>query len=150
MSRCFFYVSDILRQVIENGGIRPYYPERIKKQPFSLTEEQRDLLSPLNRAVTVSEISKRLNNIVDLNVVSKIPSTAINNWLLHIGLLETSVRSDGKKFKRPSSSGAEMGIVTEERMGQFGAYTVTLFSPAAQQLVFDNIDAIVAFDLKEQ
>ena len=23
LSRCFFYVSDILRQVIENGGVQP-------------------------------------------------------------------------------------------------------------------------------
>lgn len=145
LSRCFFYVSDILRQVIENGSIRPHYPERIKKQAFALTDEQRDLLRPLNRAVSVSDIAKRLNSLVDLNEMAKIQSTAINSWLTQIGLLETAVRSDGKKFKRPSASGAEMGIITEERMGQFGAYTVTLFSPAAQQFVFDNIDAIVAY-----
>ena len=33
LSRCFFYVSDILRQVIENGGTVPQKKE--KKVPFS-------------------------------------------------------------------------------------------------------------------
>ena len=42
LSRCFFYVSDILRQVIENGGVNaPQYAKRIKKLPFALTEEQK-------------------------------------------------------------------------------------------------------------
>lgn len=35
LSRCFFYVSDVLRQVIENGGVTPQ--KKIKKEPFSLT-----------------------------------------------------------------------------------------------------------------
>ena len=33
LSRCFFYVSDVLRQVIENGGVTPQ--KKSKKEPFS-------------------------------------------------------------------------------------------------------------------
>ena len=34
ISRCFFYVSDILRQVIENGGITHPRTQTIKKAKF--------------------------------------------------------------------------------------------------------------------
>ena len=34
ISRCMFYVSDILRQVIENGGVKPQKKE--KKAPFEI------------------------------------------------------------------------------------------------------------------
>ena len=34
LSRCFFYVSDILRQVYENGGVTK--PKRAPKKPFSI------------------------------------------------------------------------------------------------------------------
>lgn len=37
LSRCLFYVSDILWQVIENGG-QIGRGERVHKQPFSVTE----------------------------------------------------------------------------------------------------------------
>lgn len=28
LSRCFFFVSDVLRQVLENGGVRPAVPAK--------------------------------------------------------------------------------------------------------------------------
>lgn len=38
LTRCFFYVSDILRQVIENGGITP--PKKKVKYAFSVQRKQ--------------------------------------------------------------------------------------------------------------
>ena len=39
LSRCFFYVADVLRQVIDNGGVTPQ--KKPKKEAFALTAEQR-------------------------------------------------------------------------------------------------------------
>ena len=73
LSRCFFYVSDILRQVIENGGVNaPQYVKRIKKLPFSLTEEQKTCLIASERSKSISEIADRLNELIDQEVMSKI------------------------------------------------------------------------------
>lgn len=44
LSRCFFYVSDILRQVIENGSISVEKVVKQKKKPFSLNQEIREQL----------------------------------------------------------------------------------------------------------
>ena len=38
-----------------------------------------------------------------------------------------------------------MGILVDERNGQFGQYYVVLFTSDAQQLIYDNIDSIVAY-----
>ena len=43
ISRCMFYVSNILRQVIENGGIKPQ--KKYKKVPFEITPEQLELFA---------------------------------------------------------------------------------------------------------
>ena len=59
LSRCFFYVSDVLRQVIENGGVTPQ--KKSKKEPFLLTIEQREAFDFSAAPIPISEISKRIN-----------------------------------------------------------------------------------------
>ena len=58
-------------------------------------------------------------------------------------LLEVMTQSNGKTRKIPTAQGKEIGIFTEERSGQYGVYTVVLFSPSAQQFVYDHLEAIV-------
>ena len=41
ISRCLFYVSDVLRQVIENGGIQVKAVKESEKTPFALSYEER-------------------------------------------------------------------------------------------------------------
>ena len=36
LSRCFFYVSDILRQVVDNGGITQTFPPEKKEQKAAI------------------------------------------------------------------------------------------------------------------
>lgn len=65
LSRCFFYVSDILRQVIENGGTAKAI-KSAPKSPFFLTDEQKNQYIPSDKPISVSEITKALNVIADL------------------------------------------------------------------------------------
>lgn len=145
LSRCFFYVSDILRQVIENGGIAKEKVTKIKKKPFFLTQEQREKIQASNKALTVSEISEYLNSLVDLETVKKISATTINDWLLEKGFLCTITLSNNKHRKLPTAQGNDIGIFTDEKMGQYGKYVTVLFSPSAQQFIYDNIEAVIAF-----
>jgi hypothetical protein len=149
LSRCFFYVSDILRQVIENGGVTPPpKAPRVGKQAFTLTEEARAALRVTETPLTVSEIADYLNDTVDETVMKRITAASINSWLVDRGFLEVVERPDGKKQKIPTPDGAELGILTEERRGQYGPYTVMLFTAAAQAFVYDHVGAIV--ELYEQ
>ena len=41
LSRCFFFVSDVLRQVIENGGTKSAVNKKLKKLPLEIPMEKR-------------------------------------------------------------------------------------------------------------
>ena len=143
LSRCFFYVSDILRRVIENGGTSPKKAERIRKKEFSLTEEEYAKIRVSQTPVPVSKIAEHLNSLVDSETTKSIAATTINDWLVEAGFLEIVTLSDGKNRKLPTSQGNDMGLFTEERIGQYGPYLTVLFSTSAQQFVYDNVDSII-------
>jgi hypothetical protein len=144
LSRCFFYVSDILRQVIENGGVTP--PQKAPKagkQAFTLTEEVRAGLQVSETPLTVSELVSYLNDTVKEENVKRLATTAITGWMVEQGFMEVVELPSGKTAKRPTPTGNEIGLFTEERMGMYGAYTVVKFSPAAQTFVFDHMALIM-------
>ena len=122
LSRCFFYVSDILRQVIENGGTAKAI-KSAPKSPFFLTDEQKNQYIPSDKPISVSEITKALNAIADLEKCKKLSYSLITEWLISIGALELRNSFDGKAKKYPTPQGVELGITNETRNmfeGKFG------------------------------
>lgn len=151
LSRCFFYVSDILRQVIENGGITPPVKQpRIVKEAFHLSEEAKAALKVTNTPLSVSEIADKLNDGIDEETTKRIAATTINGWLVELELLKVAELPNGKTRKKPTPTGNELGIFTEERTGQYGPYTAVLFSADAQRFIYDHIDAIVDYQNRTQ
>lgn len=142
LSRCFFYVSDILRQVIENGGtVR-------KKKGFinlELTDAELSEFEFSESPIPVSEIAKRINALITDENMKKISHRDLTNWLLSIGILhELKNEFSGKTIKRPTEQGLELGISLETRSSQYGEYTVILYNKTAQEFIIDNIDAVLA------
>lgn len=150
LSRCFFYVSDILRQVIENGGVRPVGAPKQRKREFALSDEARGKLQISEMPLTVSEISNCMNSLIDLETTKKISANTINNWLVDLQLLKVVMQPNGRKKRLPTDRGNEFGIFAEERTGQYGSYITVLFSSPAQRFIYDNIDAIIASRGKEE
>lgn len=150
LSRCFFYVSDILRQVIANGGVDPAPQVKIvekksKKQPYYLLPEQAKLFEYSNVPITATEIFNRIMVIGPQEGVKKLPKKNLTKWLISLGFLE-EVMINEARVKRPTESGKEIGILQEERRGQYGNYFVVLYNRDAQQFIIDNIEAMLAFD----
>jgi hypothetical protein len=77
--------------------------------------------------------------------VKKLPKKNLTKWLISLGLLE-EVMVNEARVKRPTESGKEIGILQEERRGQYGNYFVVLYNRDAQQFIIDNIEAMLAFD----
>ncbi len=146
LSRCMFYVSDILRRVIENGGTER--PRRIEKVPFSLTSEQLAAYSFPEYPISVSEISKRIFALAENDAMTKLTHRNITSWLLSIGMLGETTNSQGKKKKYPTDNGKSLGISYERRIGAQGEYDVILYNKPAQQFILDNLEAIIAFNQK--
>ena len=146
ISRCLFYVSDVLRQVIENGGIQIARVRPGDKAPFALPFEERARYQLIDWPVGVSIITQRLNELVDLDSMQKLKTTSITKFLLQSGLLFEEVGPGGSKNKRPTEAGRQLGISTAQRMGQNGEYTAVVYSREAQQFILDNLDAIIALN----
>lgn len=143
ISRCLFYVSDVLRQVIEDGS--PGRKAKVKKAPFELSYEERAKFRFSASPITITEIAKRINDLIDAERMSKLSINAISCWLDELGLLNKTTGSDGKTVKRPTPKGAEFGISTERRQGLDRIYTVTVYDRSAQQFIIDNLDAVIEF-----
>ena len=146
ISRCLFYVSDVLRQVIENGGIQVKTVKNSEKTPFTLSFEEREHYPFGDWPVTVSVIAQRLNELAASETMQKLKTTSITKFLLQSGLLFEEECLNGHKNKRPTEAGRQLGISTTVRTGQNGEYTAVVYSREAQQFILDNLDAIVAMN----
>ncbi len=142
ISRCLFYVSDILRRVIENGG-NIGKVVKAKKESFSISFEGLKRFSLTDSPIPVSVITNRINDLIDQNTMAKLKYTSVTSFLLQSGFLMESQAGDGKTAKLPTEQGKALGISTEERIGQAGTYHVTVYNIEAQQFILDNIEAII-------
>ena len=143
LSRCFFYVADVLRQVIDNGGVTPQ--KRQKKEPFFLPINRRAAFEYSTVPIPVSEIASRLNALSTQENMAALGYAAIRNWLISLGMLDDTLDENGNTVKHPTPYGESIGIQLETRTGKNGSYFVVVYNVDAQHFVVDNLDAIIEF-----
>jgi len=146
LTRCFFYVSDILRQVIENGGTTP--PKKKTKILFSITREQLAQYSFSEAPISISEIVKKINALIDTEQMKQLSYKQLTAWLISINALFEQPTLNGKTQKRPTENGRQLGISLDTRNGMNGEYQVVVYNKEAQAFILDNIDAIILFGYK--
>lgn len=141
ISRCLFFVSDTLRRVLENGGVG--VASRVKKNKFKITAEELEKFAFSDRPITISEITKRINDIADTENSKKLSHNTITSWLSEIGMLKEMINTAGKKSKRPTAEGAELGIFVKEVTSQNGTFNVVFYNKSAQKFIVDNIPSVI-------
>lgn len=139
ISRCLYYVSDVLGEVIENGGVSK--PQKGKKEPFDETKIDLTKINYSKSPKNVSDLVAQINDLRPENMV-KLKVTAITDWLVDIGMLEVLTFND-KNRKLPTAQGLAMGILKEERTGLYGTYQAVLYDENAQHFIIDNLPAII-------
>ena len=139
LSRCFFYVSDILGKVYENGGIG----KAEKTLPFTITSEQLANFEPSPYSISGSEIAKKLALLVKNPLMKSFSVPKLNQWLIQKGLLYETTDYQGKSRKMPTEQGKAMGISAETKTGREGEYTAVLFDVKAQRFVVNHIYEIL-------
>ncbi len=148
LSRCFFYISGILEKVIENGGevtaektVEVIKPQ--KRGAVVITDEARARFKCFINEVSLSTFTDMINKHIDSDVSVKLKGSAIADWLTVIGMLSEERLPNGKLKRVPTENGISEGIRLNEYLtpGGFPRYAIML-SPAAQQFILDNIDAI--------
>lgn len=146
ISRCLFYVSDVLAKVIDNGGEvgKKVYESKL---PFNITQEQIQNIYISQEPVGISEIAKRIASVLDENVKS-LPATHITAWLCESGYLKEETVNN-KKRKVATSVGEQIGIVTVDAVSMKGVpYKKNIYSPEAQLFIVANIKKIDEFNQK--
>ena len=140
LARGFFYVSDILGQVIANGGVIGGG----SKQPFSATPEQlaRVQLSP--EPIRITQLTELITATVNDPRMKRLNATTLSNWLLEKGFLEKQSGPDGKTRRIPSQTGLQLGLSSQLRQGPQGEYLAVLYNANAQQFILDNLTGILA------
>lgn len=147
ISRCLFFVSDVLRRVIENGGTerRAIGPsQRVKKVPFALTEEQSARFAYSEQPLTISEIVHRINSLIDADTMVPLSVTSVTGWLVGMGLLEQKQTEGGHTAKIPTGEGKACGITSVLRSNGASVYETVCYDVNAQHFLLDNLDAIIA------
>ncbi len=136
LARCFFFVSNILGEIISNGGVVTK-PERRLKIQLSAAELATVTLS--EQPVLISDFCKNIDSLFVGKNMRKLPPTKLANWLVDAGFLEIVQDAEGKNRKIPTKQGFQMGITTEERTGSRGTYVLNRYSASAQQFLLDNL-----------
>lgn len=148
LKRCFFYVSDILKQVIEHGGIQE--PHKVKKSTFTITQEQLYTYPLSEKPIPVSEIARNINSLIDTTRMKSLSHRDITNWLISVDVLCEQSNLQGRAVKRPTEAGKQLGITLDKRTGKNGEYYVVVYDQTAQSFILDNIDAIIGSKNEKQ
>lgn len=117
---------------------------RTGKEKFHVTEEQLKNYPTDDSPVPVSEIARRLNDLIsqDSNV-EKLYYKTIRDWFVSQNYLEEKRSVLGKTFFVPTEAGLQNGIVTESRVGKNGEnYDAVLYNGTAQKLVLDHVNEL--------
>ncbi len=139
ISRCLFFVSDVLRRVLENGGIGEG-----RKVPFSITPEQLARVQFSSEPLRITELCQRITDATGQANMTRLATSTILDWLESLGMLVKAADTDGKQKRHPTPAGNQLGITEAQRSGRMGDYIAVLYNEAAQHFIVDNLDAALA------
>ena len=116
---------------------------------YSVTPEQLAAFVYSEQPISVSELTKRLNDLVNPLYVKELKRGVITDWLTEIGMLSDYIVNN-KTRKRPTAQGMNIGIITEERCNQYGTpYEGVFYNLNAQHFIIDNIGTIIEQKLQK-
>ena len=140
LARCFFYISDILGKVIENGGA--VTAAAAAKADFSITPQQLSQITLPGHPMRITELAELLRTASNRPGMKRPSPTAMTNWLVEQGLLQKVTREDGKQQRIPTEAGQQLGIYSESRQGQYGTYDAVFYTAQAQQFLLEHVPEI--------
>ena len=132
LSRCMFYVAEVLGEVIANGG-------RVKKQNVQYIPRHEDItmLKPNSESMAITKFIDFLQ--VQLGAErGKISREPIVAWLVKNNLLKEHQSEKGTR-RYASENGMSIGIQNVDMVGKQGNYTAVYYNTAAQQIIIDAL-----------
>lgn len=137
LARCFYYVSDVLQKVIDNGGAIG------EKAPFVITREQMNSIPISQQPIRISEFAENISRAAGDPSRKKLRPTDITNWLLVQGYLQKELGPDGKQRRAPTELGTRSGILGQLVQGANGMYLSISYDANAQRMILDHLEEIL-------
>ena len=135
IQNCFEYISYVLGEVIEKGGLNKV--TRKKKGRFVLTPEAGKRIKFSMEPIGINAVAERINEVIDQSVSDKISGVQLSDILLEMGYLSKIFDSRKKCINDRS---AEMGIIAVKRNSRDGReYTQILYGIEAQRLLVKEL-----------
>ncbi|MBQ4592368.1 MAG: hypothetical protein IJP32_12360 [Clostridia bacterium] len=141
IARCMQYVTEVLQQVIDNGGITPYTPGY--RVPFAINREQLAKYQASEYPIPISEVTGRINSLINPAEMRNLSHQSVTAWLVEQNLLYVITQPNGRTSKRPTEYGRRLGISEEQRTGMNGDYVSILYDSNAQIYIINNLQAII-------
>lgn len=149
LARCFFYVSQVLGQVIENGGQVGVYNQD-SLPDFILTPEQLRTFTCSSTPLTISQLTEAINQLPHAHPMKKLSPTMVTNWLLYRGYLEQQKDLRGKNQRVPTLSGKEIGLELLAQPEHPHGRSIVLYHATAQQFVIDHLPQMIYYHKKKK
>ena len=150
LSRCFFYVADILGQVISHGGVGKRVVVSAKSlPPFYLPTELHGNIEITQEPVMIKQFTEKINSLVDVTAMKKLSPTKFTSWLVKKGFLSEE-RVNDKWRKMPTQAGSDLGIYFEQRESQYGEYNAIFYPESVQQFLVDNLEEILSVKSQDE
>ena len=140
LARCFFFMSDLLGQVIANGGV----VDKSGKVPFAVDSITMSKISVSENPVRITQFVDMINAAVANPQMKKLNTSLITDWLLEKGFMEKQVDANGKSHRVPTFNGMQIGMSTQTRHGTYGEYQAVYYNTRAQQFILDHLADMVA------
>ena len=137
ISRCLFYVADVMEKYSARASKSSFYLSR--KIPFDSSAIQRENYNYVD-AISISAFAREIEKIIpeNMHIVSY---KSMISWLMQEGfLVETEPDSNGHTYKVPSEKGNSIGIYADSRERNGGHYLVTLYNREAQRFLLENLE----------
>ena len=135
LSRCLFYVSNLLEDVARGG--RGKQSSKKQELEFHLTPE-------MVSNVYIAEITgitmfvKEINKVIPENM-KPLSAPKVTQWLVSVGYLEERVRDDGHKYRAPTERGNSIGITSVRVDAPHRSYLAVSYDANAQRFLLENL-----------
>lgn len=141
LARCFFYLSDVLGQLIANGGT---LGGKTNQRSFSIGAEELARVQISDEPIRITRFTEHICAAVPDRGQKKLNPTVITNWLEKQGFLVKQADTDGKQRRVPSDRGLEIGLSPQLIHGQYRDYLAVFYNANAQRFLLNHLPDILA------
>ncbi|MDO4801599.1 MAG: hypothetical protein Q4A15_05500 [Prevotellaceae bacterium] len=136
ISRCLFYVSELLDEIKARTSA-----ERKNRKAFFLSTEDAKNIS-ITTPTGIANFTKLVNSYIP-SEMKPLSAALVTKWLRNKGLMQKVTKDDGHTINLPTEKGNSIGITTEVQRNPEGMeYQRVVYSIDAQRFMLNNIEAI--------